>query len=210
MKVLQSGVYKNYPDKELVQAIDDIFVSSNYGIGYDTTTPIMVLFGTGGENERKDINIAVGKFNKACIRKDYPTYISNILKVDYDTLYNAVCAYNVENVRLPGLLYFSRLFQVLYSHLTVWHIHLAGEILLAVAVVLWIKEKTCPYVLLGISGGIISIIITTVVGTYSEWGRTMISVLPFYYAGVMAIFSMILQHCIGAAIKEVKDGEKES
>lgn len=178
---LRSGVYKNYPDVHLAEAIERIYAEHGYSIAYDTTTPVMELF---GDNWR-EINIAVGTFNSYCIRSDVPRYmryVSNLIWNNMNVVYTDGYAAAAYEGRLYEIL--MELQNVLFTGVKIGHVYILGLISLFVTARGWIKSGECPYVWLGVCGLIAAIFLSVYIGTYSEFMRSTVYVLPFFYFGL--------------------------
>ncbi len=187
-KCLTSGLYKNFWDQNLVEKINVQCAETGYS-GWHATTPVMQLFG----EDIKTINKKVQEFTSYCIRSDIPKFMSYMTEVALqvkETQFND--AFSIRLSRNKFLDEVMNFMESIFQLVKVSHVYAVGCILLIWGIYLWIKENMCPYLILGISGGIISVVVSVLLGTYGEWVRTMVYVLPFTYVGVVLMFKEII------------------
>lgn len=72
---LETELYKNYPDQELVEKIDRIYLENDKAVNWATADPIMQLFGA----ERREQNIGLREFSRYCIRTEPGVYVRYLL-----------------------------------------------------------------------------------------------------------------------------------
>lgn len=175
---LQSNLYKNYPDKELVAKIEKIYVGNNYSIEYDTTDEVLALFGDTFIEQNKNALA----FNKVCLSSDRITYLKNRIYTAYGVMNNTFNEgyghYVDRSLVLKGICFLG---SILFNFLKIGHIYVC---LLLGAIVFckeWMQRKQIPLDMLGLVGGILTIVVSVFVGTYGEFSRTLIYVLPFVY-----------------------------
>ena len=154
VKALQTGLYKNYPDKGIVEAINLIISETDLPV-YDwkILTPVYDLIG-GGYPEKL-------RFANDCLNTDRKGFFLFQLR----TILEAATTSYVGGTYIVAILS------------------------LACLIYKWIREKKCPYILLGISGGMISIYVSVFWGSYGPWGRLLIYIVPFVFCGIAAIIA---------------------
>ena len=54
------------------------------------------------------------------------------------------------------------------------------------------RKKKIEWLHLGIFGAIVSMLLCGIMGTYAEWGRTVITILPFYALGAAMLVDVYL------------------
>ncbi len=178
---LVTDLYKNYPDKQLVEMIEQIYIDHNYSIGYETTTPIMQLFG----NSWRDINMRVNEFNSYCLKTDVSAYVSYLWKTAIGNLpvsYGGSYGTTVYENEVYHIL--MNLQTSVFPEIKIGQAYIIDIVSIFFLIKKWIKNKTCPWYYLGVAGLISSIYISVYIGTYNEWSRTTSYVLPFVYFGI--------------------------
>lgn len=178
---LKNGIFRNYSDPVLVNNIQSIFAENGYGIAYKTTTPVMQLFGT----DMIAINKNVQEFCNSCIRSNPGAYVRY--------LYNLVC----ENIRVPYIEPYNQyrveassyqlwldLQSVLFTGVKIGHVYVIGVLEMLYVILHIKKKKLVPWVDLGIASCILVIFTSVYLGTYAEFMRSTIYVLPFTYVGI--------------------------
>ncbi|MCR5250350.1 MAG: glycosyltransferase family 39 protein [Lachnospiraceae bacterium] len=181
---LRSGTYLEHPDREMVEKIEEIYRANGYEYAYATTTPVLELFGdTQVEQNRKAL-----AFAKECLRSDLPAYAKDLVRTAVDEMfwkYDAPYETRLCEGKIPNLLL--NLQQICFSFLRVAYVCALCFAALVWLVAKWIREKKCPFALLGLSGGMLLILVTVNLAAYSEWTRLLDYILPFVYvtAGMM-------------------------
>lgn len=189
VKVMESGLYKNYSDKELVNKIERIYAEHEWGIGYATTSPVMALFGSDWKERRQ----AVASFNKACLKTDFSGFVKYMIQAAADTMEFYFDGYRVLEIRVPcAYNILEKIINSLFKTMTVGHVFLIGGLLFIEMIRIWITSRECPFILAGISGGIFSILISVYLGTYAEFTRALSCVLPFAYIGAAVLTGRFL------------------
>lgn len=183
--------YKNYPDEELVSEIEAIIESRKAEGGdirdWDTTTPIMELF---GDTERER-NIRMAEFTSYCKRSDrkaYGWYLLNMInryKKDRYAQSEMECnswisAKTWEITQKFGFLRIETGFWViLFSTVA--------------AILLWIFDKKCPWYFLGTAGTLLIIEVSVFTQSYSDFKRLTAYTQPFIYFGFAILFHLLVQ-----------------
>ena len=215
VKVLQSGLYLNNPDKELVENIKELYRDSEWLDIVVYRQELMDLFG----DNIKEANINMNEFNAYCVKTDVPAYIGhlnnlfcNVIRwkfVPYANSRDELFSLNVsidrwQPVKLPWIFSWTRFLSMIYDEVSVIQVLLTGIILFVLFIVYMIGKKEMAYLFMGISGGILSILISTVIGTFSEFGRCLVEILPFYYIGILSLATIIINWIVE---KESNRGE---
>lgn len=184
---LETGSYKNYPDKRLVEEIEKIceecVAQGGYLSDYGTTTPIMELFGS---NE-KEININVSRFASYCIKTEKKAYWEyQVQKILYywKTPYGGYA-----NIRTQGNI---REILFMLQRRIFWPLDIeTGFIVMGIAWIMaiyeWIRTKKCPWWWLGCGGMLLGIEMSVYLNSYGEFPRLTIYALPFIYLGILLI-----------------------
>lgn len=180
---LQSGVYKNYPNHELVREIEKIYMESDQKVGGKVLNAITGMFG----NNMKEYNSRLTEFNSYCIRSDPGHFVSylfsrftdntNIMfmmdKADLATADENMVdqfVFGIQNLAIPVL--------------CIGHIYLIDLMALVLLIRKWMKNGECPWYYLGTVGILSAIVISVFLGTYCDYNRCMVYVLPFAFFGV--------------------------
>lgn len=149
VKVLESQAYKSYPDKKMVEQIDTIYSGHNYGIGYATTTPIMMLFG----DDPKEINIEVAKFCRECIKDNFDLYIRNIIRATWDMFDIEFYAYREQKLRSNFLIYLEKPITGLFQRVNIIQTFFVPILLLISIIFLKFDDIKFRLMCIGIFGG---------------------------------------------------------
>ncbi len=202
-KIIQSGAYQNWPDKELVDQLTDIWTSNGGPFpDYDTTTPAMLLI--SGESEWRnirDINIAVTAFNRYCIGADKMNYYSwlirEIILIETPRAYLGeryveYYAYNPSD-RQDDLPRIVRAF-LFGDWIRLSRCFFAAFFVLFLGALDGIRRRRFPYLHLGIFGGIMTILVSVPWGSYEISTRTVSYLLPFYFSAIVLIMGTVCSH----------------
>lgn len=190
---LKSGIYKNYPDAALVSRIQDIYMANHYSIAYDTTTPVMQLF---GDNDFIR-NIKVKEFVSQCLKNSGGEYVHYLFQLLFDNINTPYTdSYNQFAVEAPVYFILIVWQRFLFAGLTIGHVYIVGLIELIFSLREMIKHKLVPWIDFGIAGFIMAILISVYIGTYAEYMRSTIYILPFMYLGIGLISKRAI-HWIG-------------
>ncbi len=188
---LVTGCYQNYPDRSLVQEIEQIYNNSiengDTGRGWETTTPIMQLFGTTAREQ----NINVRHFTSYCINTDRIAYIqylcSNIIywwRQSYSPYYYN--AHPFSDISDSGKNPVFKIILFLQRDLPAFRIA-SGFYMIAFSLLLtiyqWIVTKQCPWFYLGVWGAATVIEFSVFLGSYGSFTRLTVYILPFLYFG---------------------------
>lgn len=184
-KVLESGLYKNYPDKQLVSEIEEIFEGNGWSIAYDTTTPVMELFG----DSRKEHRQGVKAFNKYCIKSNPVGFAKYMFTVVVSSLWTPFDGYRQLEIRLPDVYYLEQILYAIFKIMTIGHVFLICGMLWIETIRTWVASRECPFILAGFAGGILSILALVYLGTYAEFARSLSYVLPFAHAGAAILLA---------------------
>lgn len=188
---LQSGVYKNYPDQGLVGEIEKIYTKNDKEMGYEVLKSVMKMFGSTS----KEYNPRLEKFNFYCIKSDLGRYVrymfsrftDNVnlrLKMD-EPITSDKNAIDKFMLQIQNLLIFV---------LCIGHIYLIDLAAFFLLVKKWLKSGECSWYYLGTVGILSAIVISVFLGTYGDYNRCMVYVLPFAFFGL----ALLLNDLIGA------------
>lgn len=198
VKVLQSGLYLNYPDKTIVGELQELYKESEWMDIVVYKQEVMDLFGTS----IKEANINLNDFNHSCIQSDPLKYISYINK-----LFRAVERTNFVpyansrdgqfSLMVPMDKRSPQRFQVLfnlfkplnafYDRLSILDMYVMVFCLFFCAICSIKNKEKGTYLILVAFGGVSSVVVSTVLATFSEFSRCMLGVIPFYYLGIVVI-----------------------
>lgn len=182
---LATETYKNYPDAELVDQIDEIY--SEYGRDFGehaATTKMMELFG----NDRISRNRGTSEFVKVCNSYDpmarYEFVIESIINSIKNESYTLGWLYHKQaNVLVNIIAAIQKyIFGVMENHL--FWLFVIPVCTLISTIMQWIKKKECPWIHLGITGTLLIIIIANYMGSYDSFYRLTVYALPVMYVGV--------------------------
>lgn len=188
---LETELYKNYPDQELVEEIDRIYLENNKSVDVKTTiNPIKRLF---GENNREQ-NIRVREFCRYCIRTEPGVYVRYLIRHFVratDLGYMLEQSELYENPLLFRILYY--VLAIVFPIVKIGHLYLIGGATFLLLVIKWKKEKACPWYYLGTAGMILVILVSVIVGIDGGYVRCLSYVLPFAYSGLALLFQDLLK-----------------
>lgn len=188
---LDTELYKNYPDQELVEKIDRIYLENNKSVDVKTTLiPIRQLF---GENNREQ-NIRAREFCRYCIRTEPGVYVRYLIRRFVratDLGYKLEQSELYKNSLLFRILYY--ILAIVFPIVKIGHLYLIGGATFLLLVIKWKKEKACPWYYLGTSGMIMVILVSVIVGTYCCYVRCSSYALPFAYSGLALLFQDLLK-----------------
>lgn len=177
---LRSGVYKYYPDVDLVKQIEYIFRINNYSIGYITTGPIMALF----SSDIRSQNVAVQEFCNTCIKSNLFMYIRYLLKTmiaSTNTFF-----YSINNIKSSNtFFYIVRQVQILlFEHIKIGHLYLLG--FSEIVFIIWsaAKKKIFDWIHFGIAAFLVGSVFFVFVGTYADFSRSLIHLYPLVIVGI--------------------------
>ncbi len=193
---LETGLYKNYPDRELVEEIDRIYMESGKSPAWKKTQkPILLLFG----DNQKEWNAQVRKFNNYCIGSDPGTYVRyllgrfvNVIGREYKLLQSEL------DESSPA---FHKIYQIqllLFPLVKIGHVYLICGAVLLLLIVKWRRNQECPWYYLGTAGMILVVLVSVIVGTFGSYERCTSYVLPFAFFGAALLlkdFLIWLEKC---------------
>ena len=191
---LQSGVYRNYPDRELVQYMEKICLENDMEIDGEVLKLISKKFGSGP----KEYNPVLTEISAYCIKSDPQGYIrymfnrftDNIpIKMEMDELMTAD-----ENTVDHFIL---QIQDYLIFVLRIGDIYLIGFAALFLLIKKWVQSRECPWYYFGTAGILFGIVVSVFLGTYGDYNRCMVYVLPFAFFGL----ALLLNDLCGAIQK---------
>ena len=184
---LETGLYQNYPDQELVERIDKIYLKNQKSIRWETTLkPILLMFG----DSEKEYNIKIHKFNLYCIRSDYRVYLKYLLQ-RFIRVTNR--EYGLEppdvDVRSPMFSVIYQMQEILFPSMRIGHIYLIDGTFFLLMIRKWRKSGSCPWYYLGTWGVILVILVSVFIGVSDSYLRCTSYVLPFAFFGLALLLS---------------------
>lgn len=188
---LRSGVYQNASDKELVQAIHSIYEQNSRSLGYDTTTPVMALFG----DSDRIFNPAVKEFCLDCIQRNPKQYIASI----FHTMENHINASLY--IQRSTMAYEHPLFKtcvsvqiLLCTFLKIGHLYFLCFVEGITTLWIYIRSRVLDWIHLGLAVFLTMMVLFTFVGSYAAFSRLLIHTAPL---AVLSI-TLLLHHIITA------------
>lgn len=186
---LRSGNYLNYPDEELVAEIDRIYREHDYVYNYDCTTPIMELFGDSWQEQ----NQGTLAYARWCLRSDPVSYLKDLIVVGID---GALWKFRAPYVPVdpPGAAgeLLLKLINLCFNIVRVGYMEIISLVSLVVTIRKWIREKVCPFEWLGMTGGMLMVLISVNLAAYSEWTRLTVYAMPFLYVDAAMLIHLFL------------------
>lgn len=184
VKIIDSGLYKNYYDENIISEIDTIREEANT-LSYGLSTPVMRLL--GDSDNYKIQNQKVAEFNSYCLKTDPAKYLKYLIFVCKDTLSVDLYSQSYRNViiRNDAIYFIEGIITPFFRFLNVAQAYVIGLISVFIGLIQFIKNK--DYILLCLGGGILSILLSVTLGTYAAWGRCMLYVLPFVYVSIAVL-----------------------
>lgn len=187
---LETDLYQNYPDQELVEKIEQIWIENDKSVQMATTlNPIRYLFG----NSVKERIVRMDEFSKYCIRSDPGIFIKYMFQrfittvgVEYKLSQSDV------DEGSPALRKIYQIQKLLFPLMKIGHAYLICGAVLLLLMVKWKKDKECPWYYLGTAGMILVILVSVTVGTYSSYMRCTSYVLPFAFFGLALLLKDFL------------------
>ncbi len=179
---LETDLYQNYPDQELVEKIEKIWVENDKSIRWaETLGPIVHLFG----ETIKERNAKMNEFNNYCIRSDPDVYIKFMLQRFVTTMgkeYKLSWSDVDEGSSALRKIYQIQL--ILFPPMKIGHAYLISGAVLLLLIIKRKRNKECLWYYLGTTGMILVILVSVTVGTYSSYMRCTSYVLPFAFFGL--------------------------
>lgn len=187
---LETDLYQNYPDQELVEKIEKIWPENDTSVDVATTlNPIRHLF---GETVKERI-VRINEFNRYCIRSDPSVFIKYMLRRFAATM-GLEYKLTVSDVDegSPALRKIYQIQLILFPLLKIGHVYLICGAVLLLLIAKWKRDKECPWYYLGTAGMILVILVSVTVGTYSSYKRCSSYVLPFAFFGLALLLKDFL------------------
>lgn len=185
---LADGNYKNYHDADLVEQIQDIYEQSGKDFASHTvTTEIMNLFGEDTISRHNGTVSFVKECNSYNKTARYEFVIDNVIGSIKNEGYTLGWLYyknaNIIVNIMSGIQKY--VFGIIENRLA-W-LFVIPLITLISTILLWIKNKECPWIHLGITGMLCVIIVSNYMGSYDSFYRLTVYALPVMYLGVGAV-----------------------
>lgn len=184
---LGSRVYTTYPDNNLVKQITEIFTDNHYSISYKVTTPVMSII-AGETQNPSDINIAVQEFVKQCILSNPIGYMKYIIYTIADNITVPFTGYDIPAYENNFFHMLCSIQNLLFVYFKIGHLYIISFLDLLATVFLWKKKSEFNWIYFGLGSFLFMEIIFVFLGTYAEFGRSLIHMLPF---GVVSLVMLI-------------------
>lgn len=182
---LATGTYKNYPDKELVSQID-AYLEEGGGEWeeHSISTKIMAIFGEDRPTQARMTKEFAAYCDKSDPSARYRFVFENVKNSFLNEGYDLGWIYHKKanvlvNVIAKLQMY---IFGIIENRLA-W-LFVVPVLMLISTVILWIRNRNCPWLFLGILGVTVATIIVNYLGDYGSFIRITIYVLPFIYFGI--------------------------
>jgi len=196
--ILEEGYYKSCSDAEFVKTAEEIWNDESISEKWTRMTMIKLKYG----------NKKISEYNSECIQKNFLPFVKNRLKIATYTSYSILPGLTGHIEARPAILWPTIVIENMATFLRVSHAYLIVGIEALVAVFLWIKRKSPPWIHLGLFAFLSALLFTTFYGTCGEYERTMICILPFMYIAVALFFKWVNEDIAVSKNKEF-DSERE-
>lgn len=176
--------YKSSDNKDLIDIIEEgkRKYDGEQAWNWYTLADIMVKYS----------NKEIMELSKECIRRNIRLYIRDTIKMMSDDSYKIFDAYHghikyEKNIKFSWFLFYNatKILENMFNWVKVAHVYLVIVLELIALLICWIKRKSPPWVHMGIFSFVLSIVVTSYVGTCDEYPRTMTCVLPFMYLSLV-------------------------
>ncbi|MBS5316738.1 MAG: glycosyltransferase family 39 protein [Clostridiales bacterium] len=186
---IEEGYYKNFIDKELVEKID--LSIDNSGGNY--LEGVNVVYNEYNKKEIRRFIKESKRNNKSKYLEDKILILSELSKVNFIT--NSWHGFNKNEAEFNQEYLGNTYYQVkgnrhkivaetiknFFFSLTFGHVYIIIILELIIIVISWRKNKEIEWISMGVFSITTATILGSVIGTYAEWGRTAICVLPYSY-----------------------------
>ncbi len=107
----------------------------------------------------------------------------------------------------PGLIggLLLKLINLCFNIVRVGYMEIISFVLLFITIRKWIKEKECPFEWIGMTGGMLMVLISVNPAAYSEWTRLMVYAMPFMYVDV----AMLIHIWLYSRAKKMTESHEE-
>lgn len=180
--LLISDLYKAYPDKELVNKIEDIYLKENEERGlYAAAWAVLDMFGDNSYSQ----NSNALEFGKVCIKNDFEGYVKYIAKKiilnsgwKFWDNWNSI---KYKNSTIKYMLIPARYVFNFMRSIYLWGIGAAEA---AYCIYYSVKFRKIPWIHFGIFILLLINLLFIYIGTYDEFIRSSVYVLPFAYCSI--------------------------
>ena len=179
---IDEGFYKNSDNEQYIKEIEQAFINNPDS----SWSRMREVLNKHTLKETQD-------FTKECFSKSLPQYINYFIRLNIENLSVKFSNYSFKIVNSKFQLLSSALMK-LFEFVTFAHSYLAILIEFILLVYLWIKDKKVPWIHFGLFAFPLIIIVSSFVGTNSEFMRTALCAVPFTYIS-LAIFADMLFSC---------------
>ena len=194
---IERGYYKSSSNKDFVYFIDYELKRHNND-SWSTMSSVLNKFG----------NKKIMDLTQECISKNKIKYTKDLIKLAVNLSDKTFPGYHQSKEYQRGFKFlfssFVKISENIFAIFKVSHVYLISILELIVSIILFAKKKLISWIHLGILIFVTSIFITTLIGTCSEYPRTMICVLPFMYLSLALFFDWIFL-CNGVERKNVQN-----
>ncbi|MCR4754923.1 MAG: glycosyltransferase family 39 protein [Lachnospiraceae bacterium] len=179
IKTIDTGQYKYWPDAELVNEIEQVIISR----GPDTSVADIAHEAINIFPDKK----SVVAYTKYCLNADRENYYKYQILLMWNNRWTSVITPYSSLRFIPG--YIEAAYHVFFKVLYIFIFALFG---LLMGMIRWIRHKSCPYIIIGLSGGMLTILISVFWGSYAEWGRLLVYIVPFIFVSVSYYIYIII------------------
>jgi hypothetical protein len=200
--IVQKGYYKNSQDKEVIRLIDEKIIEDKgefiqaIGIVYEKYSSREALTNFIRDSKHNSKNKYVRDKVETVIRLadiKFPNnawYSFNLNEPGFHQDIKGNTYYKIEgnlNQTIEALI------RGIAPAITFAHVYLIIIIETILMIFLWYKNKTAPWVHMGILSIVSATLLSAIMGTFAEWGRTAICVLPYCYMVITMYIEYIIQ-----------------
>ena len=172
---LNSGIYENFYDAKLVSKINEIFVSNGYSIGYDTTTPVMSLFGA----DIREQNIRVEEFCIKCIKLSPLAYLKYLCYTALNNI-NTLLMSRLQTAYETYLyIPIMDLFAIISPVFKIGHYYISFLVEVIIVIMQYLKHRCLNWIHFGLAAFVGMSLAFVFVGTYGDYGRNLSHMFPF-------------------------------
>lgn len=188
---MDQGFYKNSKNEEFIKDVENRIEESKK----ENKVFFLAMEEVLRDYGNKEIQELV-KISKKESMKQYIEYVINIIKTQYNESFDAYYTLYAKDTINTNVNFLKSFIFLKFS--VVYFIVIIEGFL---CIYRWVKYKKANWINLGLFGFLMAILITTFIGTNSEFMRTAICVVPFSYIAIGTIIS--------DCIEKYKQGEEK-
>ncbi len=195
---IDQNLYKNYPDKEIVNAIDNElnrltekdFVRNDFDDQVDELHELFSSVSPTNTNSivSETVKYCVKKYGNAEVDRIASWCISNNLSEYLKYLFRTVVVWSTVSFEGGGCP------ETPFDNLKVGHVILISFLQGCVMMFLWIKNRRPPWIHMGLFAFTFPVLWSTFILTNNEFTRTMIYVVPPTYISIALFAEWFLSH----------------